>query len=79
VLTSLGPSTIQPVVAGRHLPAPLRERIRSALVALADEPAARPALAHGLVERFVPVADESYDDIRRMVRAAEEAAFLTLR
>jgi phosphonate transport system substrate-binding protein len=79
VVATLGPSTIQPVVAARHLPGQLREQIRATLVGMAEEPEARETLARGLVERFVPVGAESYDDIRRMVRAAEEAAFLTIR
>jgi phosphonate transport system substrate-binding protein len=78
VITALGPSTIQPVAAARRLPASLREAIRQALVAAATDPQARPALGRGLVERLVPVSDDSYDDIRDMVRAAEAARFLTI-
>jgi hypothetical protein len=33
----------------------------------------------GLVERFVPVGDQSCDDVRQMLRAAESAGLLTLR
>ena len=40
--------------------------------------AARKELARGFVERFVPVTDGDYDDIREMLAAAEHAGFLTL-
>jgi phosphonate transport system substrate-binding protein len=79
VIDSLGPSTIQPVVAGRWLPEELRAGIRQALVELADDPQARPWLEWALIERFVAVDDRSYDDLRRMRSACAEAGFLTLR
>jgi phosphonate transport system substrate-binding protein len=79
VIETLGPSTIQPVVASRRLPAALRSDLRAALVELADDPAARPHLEHGLVERFAAVDDSDYDDIRAMLAVAEAAGFLTLR
>ena len=79
VIATFGPSTIQPVVAARRLPARLREAIRAALLAMADDPAARGPLAHGFVARFAPVDDASYDDIRAMLAAVEAAAFTTLR
>jgi hypothetical protein len=44
-----------------------------------EDPRARVALAYGFVERFAPVADETYDDIRRMFAAAEQAGFMQLR
>lgn len=40
---------------------------------------ARGWLDYGYIERFIPVADAQYDDIRAMVTAAEAADFLTLR
>lgn len=67
VVESLGPSPIQPVVAHTVLPPPLREDIREALVAMGEDPAARPALDRGLVERFVPVGDKDYDPIREAI------------
>jgi phosphonate transport system substrate-binding protein len=79
VIDSFGPSTVQPVAVASWLPAPLKEAVRAALVGMADEPAGRAALARGLVERFVPVTDACYDDLRRMRGACAAADFLTLR
>jgi phosphonate transport system substrate-binding protein len=79
IIDVLGPATIQPVVAARRLSSSLREELREVLVGLADRPGAGPALSAGLVERFVPIADADYDDIRGMVEAAEAAGFMTLR
>jgi phosphonate transport system substrate-binding protein len=79
VVATLGPSTIQPVVAARRLSPSLRSEIRSVLLELGDDPEARRQLAHGLIERFVGVDDAAYDDIRAMLAAVEAADFLTLR
>lgn len=74
-----GPSTIQPVVAARRLPEALRADISAALWAMGDDPAARADLDHGFVERFVPIDDTAYDDIRAMLATVEAAHFTVLR
>ena len=51
VIDAFGPSTIQPVVAASRLPARLKDQVREVLVGLAGDPAARPMLAYGLVDR----------------------------
>ncbi len=79
VIDVLGPSTIQPVVASGSLPSSLRADLIAVLEQLGDDPAARPALDHGLVRRFEAVNEGSYDDIRGMVHAAEEADFNSIR
>lgn len=79
VVDSLGPSTIQPVAVSRRVPEELREAIRDILVTMAEAPAVRERLALGLVERFVAVDADAYDDIRMMVDACERAGFLELR
>jgi len=79
VIDTFGPSTIQPVVASRRLPGWLRDGLRDALLGLGEDPAARPHLARGLVERFVPVTDDCYGDLRRMRDACRRANFMTLR
>ena len=79
VIDSLGPSTIQPVVVAEWLPGDIRDRIREALVDLADDPEGRIWLSRGLLDRFVAVEPASYDDLRRMQQACTEANFLTLR
>jgi ABC-type phosphate/phosphonate transport system substrate-binding protein len=78
VVATLGPSTVQPVVASSRLTRTLREEIRSVLVEMADDARARKALAEGFVERFVSVAHESYDDVRTMLAVVEDSGFLTL-
>ena len=79
VIGSLGPSTIQPVAVSKRVPGDLREEIRDALVALADDPDVRPRLTVGLVEGLVPVGPADYDDIRRMLEACVAAGFMELR
>jgi phosphonate transport system substrate-binding protein len=78
VVGSFGPSTIQPVVAATALPDQLKARVRQVLVELGDDPAARPALAHGLVERFTTVDDAAYDDIRAMLATIRAAGWTSL-
>jgi phosphonate transport system substrate-binding protein len=79
VVEVLGPSTIQPVTVSRRVSNDLRDAIREVLVTMADDPAVREQLALGLVERFTPVDERSYDDIREMVDACERAGFVELR
>ena len=43
-----------------------------------DDPTARPALDHGLIERFSPVDDADYDDIRAMLAVIEAARWTSL-
>jgi phosphonate transport system substrate-binding protein len=74
ILDSLGPSTIQPVVASRRLSPSLRAELQAVLVEMHRHDLARESLAHGFVERFVPVADGDYDDIREMQSATEAAS-----
>lgn len=79
IIEALGPATIQPVVAARHVPAVLKDDLRAALYALGDDPNAREPLDYGFVARFIPIADAAYDDIRAMVAAAEAVGFSMLR
>src|SRR5262249_50318104 len=79
VIDSLGPSTIQPVVVASWLPEGLKADLQAVLLGLGEDPAARGHLAYGLVERFVPVTDASYDDLRHMRAACAAASFLALR
>jgi phosphonate transport system substrate-binding protein len=79
VIDTLGPSTIQPVVASRRLPQRLRTDLRAFLLNLANDPVARPHLDRAGVQGFEAVNDASYDDIRAMLAAAEASDFLTLR
>ena len=79
VVASLGPSTIQPLVAARHVPTALRTAIREAVLTMHEDTRMQAVLAAGQVERFVPVADADYDDIRCMFFAVERSGFLALR
>jgi phosphonate transport system substrate-binding protein len=79
VVEALGPSTIQPVAVSRRVPQDMREAIRDVLVTMAEDPAIAERLAVGMVDRFVPVDAEDYDDIRMMVDACEAAGFMELR
>lgn len=79
VIDSLGPSTIQPVAVSKRVPLELRRAIEEVLLAMGDHPASRGRLAHGFVERFVPVGPSSYDDIREMLDITEAAGFTVLR
>jgi phosphonate transport system substrate-binding protein len=71
VIEVLGPSTIPPVVVSNRLPAEVREAIRDALCGLSAEPSSQRHLAGGLIQRFVPIDDQAYDDIRRKLAAVE--------
>ena len=73
VIETLGPSTIQPVVASRRLAASVRRDLRGVLLDLGHTPEDRAALGRGLVAGFETVEDADYDDIRRMVASAESA------
>jgi phosphonate transport system substrate-binding protein len=79
VIDTLGPSTIQPVVASRRLPQRLRTELRAFLLNLAGDPLAQPHLHRAWVQGFEAVNDASYDDIRAMLAAVEAADFLALR
>jgi hypothetical protein len=57
----------------------LRADLQAVLVEMHQHDMAREHLAHGFVERFVPVSDGDYDDIRAMQSASEAADFLVLR
>jgi ABC-type phosphate/phosphonate transport system substrate-binding protein len=78
VIEEFGPSLIQPYVVSQRLSEEVKSALRASLVAIADDPEAHNALAHGFVERFVPITDADYGDMRRMLAAAEEADFLEL-
>lgn len=64
IIDTLGPSTIQPLAAGKCASPRLRADIRAIVTQMHSDPAARQALAQSFIERFVAVDDRSYDDIR---------------
>jgi phosphonate transport system substrate-binding protein len=76
VIASLGPSTIQPVVAGPRVDAAGRAGIVAALTGMHRDPRYQPVLSRGLVARFVAITSADYDDVRRMRQACETAGFV---
>lgn len=79
IIGALGPATIQPVVAAHHVPDTLKGELRAVLCAMGEDPDVRGMLDYGFVDRFVPIMDADYDDIRAMVAAAEAVGFVALR
>ena len=80
VVDTLGPSTIQPVVAAAHVePVITSGASETRSCGWERTPRRRPFLDRGLVSRFVSVGPESYADVRAMIEAAEAAHFLVLR
>ena len=78
VIGSLGPSTIQPVVAASRLLEQLKDEVRELLTGLGDDPTARPVLDHGFIQGFTPVHDATYNDIRAMLKVIEAAGWTSL-
>jgi phosphonate transport system substrate-binding protein len=79
LIESLGPSTIQPIVATERASDILRAEVVDLLLEMADDPDANEVMTHGLVERFTEVGVSDYDDIRQMVREAEQAEFMIIK
>ena len=79
VIDSLGPSTIQPVAVSKRFSTDFHDAVRGILFGLHRDPELKSILHYGMVERFVPVGPETYDDIRRMVDACESAGFTEIR
>jgi phosphonate transport system substrate-binding protein len=77
VIGSIGPSTIQPVVASAsRLSADDRAVLREALLGLHGDARIQPFMRDAMVERFVPMDDGSYDDIRVMLARVSAAGAL---
>ncbi len=76
IVDVLGPSTIQPVVVSRRISPELRNLMSTSLTSLADDLPS--VFASAMVERFVVVGANAYDDIRRMVSYCESVGFLDL-
>lgn len=66
VIDTFGPSTIPPVVLSTRLAPDLRRQIKEALLAIHTDPFFAQRLHEGQIERFVPIPDEQYNDIRGM-------------
>ena len=79
VIDTLGPSTIQPIAVSKRFPSDFHNKVRDILVGLHRDPHLKKIIGHAMIEKFVPVGPESYDDIRRMVEACEAAGFMEIR
>src|SRR5262249_18099166 len=79
VIDTFGPSSIQPIVAADRLSHAQKGEIKEVLVKMGDDEGLRSQLGRASVQRFVPVSDADYDDIRRMRALAAAAQFLTIR
>ncbi|QBD82599.1 transporter substrate-binding domain-containing protein [Ktedonosporobacter rubrisoli] len=66
VIEALGPSPIPPVVISKSLDVSFRDRLRTALLNMHNDPSYASALRFGEIERFVPVTDTSYQHIHDM-------------
>jgi phosphonate transport system substrate-binding protein len=71
----LGPSTVPPVVVAKRLDRVLKEQLRNALITMHEDDYMADRLHEGLIERFVPITDKQYDDIRMMQKRTRSAIF----
>lgn len=79
VIDALGPSTIQPMAVSKRFDAGFRDAVRGVLVDFHDDEAGRDVLQLGLMAKWVGVSAASYDDIRQMLEACEDAGFMEIR
>lgn len=75
VIDAFGPSAMPPVVVAKRLDDDLKRRLQNALVTMHTDPAAAAHLREGLIERFVPVTDDHYDDMRAMLDRVQTTQF----
>jgi phosphonate transport system substrate-binding protein len=73
VVDTLGPSSIQPLVATMTCSDSLRLEVQEVVTSLATTEAGQHRLEEGLVDRFVAVDDACYGDIRAMLDSVEGA------
>jgi phosphonate transport system substrate-binding protein len=66
-MVTFGPSPMPPWVIGRHIAPELRERVRTLLLHMHEDPAGQAILARGQIARFATVTDRMYDAIRHML------------
>ena len=79
VIEALGPSTIQPVAVSKRFDDEFREEVRRVLLQFHQSDEGRRILDMGTVEKWVSVNESDYDDIRRMLKACEDAEFMEIR
>ena len=75
IIDMLGPSSIPPVVVVKSLDKDLKCRVQEVLLTMHQDPDAMNGLHQGLIERFVVVADDDYQDIRAMFARVQAVEF----
>jgi ABC-type phosphate/phosphonate transport system substrate-binding protein len=78
IIGTLGPSTIQSLTVARRMPATLKSDLCRLLVEMAEDPEAKDLLDQNFIERFFPIDDSDYDDVRRMCGRGGSAGFESL-
>ncbi len=78
IIGMLGPSTIPPLVVSRSLDADLKKRLQDALIKMHERSWSAELLRAGNIERFVPITDSHYDDIREMYDVVQSQQFLAV-
>lgn len=66
VISMLGPSTIPPMVIAKRLRNALKCKIQEAICTMHHDPLGASWLREGLIDRFIPIVDEQYQDLREM-------------
>ena len=72
IIETFGPSPIPPWIAKDGMEATLLARLRSSMLAMAEDSDGRKGLALGGVARLTAVDDNTYDPIRQMERIAKQ-------
>ena len=72
VIDMLGPSTIPPIVAASRLSSQTMHDIQTILCDMHRHSQAVERLHNGLIERFIPVTDTHYDNVRHMFKRVQE-------
>jgi len=75
VVDVLGPSSIPPVVVSKRLDNELKYKLRETLITMHLDSCGARELQEGLIERFVAVADEDYENIREMLEKVNGTEF----
>ena len=78
IIKILGPAGIPPVVVSSKTPADLRQKIKSALLGMKDDPVGRRILDKVLIDRFTVVDDSNYDSIRQMKKQAKDSNYMVI-
>ena len=71
IVDALGPSTIPPVVVSASLDRATKRKIQEALLTMHRDAKFAPKLHDGLIERFIAIEDEHYDDVREMYKRVQ--------